>query len=166
MSVSLRRANRASAFMAAIARASGVGPAAGRNTRLTNRPMAFLLRSSPRAAAASGSTGIVTSTVFVIVASVARISPFWKRESSLLVDADDQVAVADLLARHLDLARRVELPQQQRVALPAEKLLDQHRLVRLVDDDVAAADRRLERVDVQEPALLITRLHRIADHVD
>src|SRR4051812_26433852 len=86
--------------------------------------------------------------------------------SSLLVDADDEVALADLGARDAQFAVGVELAQYQGVAVPAHELLDQHRFVLLVDDDVAASDRRLERVDVQQPALLVARLHRIPDHVD
>ena len=44
----------------------GVGPEAGRRTRLTSRPTASRLRASASAAAASGSIGIVTSTVLSI----------------------------------------------------------------------------------------------------
>src|SRR5215813_8967791 len=70
MSASLRPAARASAFSSAIARASGLGPARGRSTRLTRRPTASRLRASARAAAASGSTGMVTSTVSSIRTSL------------------------------------------------------------------------------------------------
>src|ERR1044071_1334015 len=71
--------------------------------------------------------------------------------SPLLVDADDEVAFRTLGARDPQLLLRVQPPQHQGVALPAQELLDQHRLVALVDDDVAAAGRRLERVDVEQP---------------
>src|SRR5690242_5149559 len=68
--------------------------------------------------------------------------------SPLLVDADDEVTLADLGARHTHFLRRVQLLQHQIVALPAQELLDQHRLALLVHDDVASAGRRLERVDM------------------
>src|SRR5205807_4489494 len=107
------------------------------------------------AESAKTSTSSARINGFAHHASVERIQPRREPASPVLVDADDEVDFGDLLARHLDLARRVQLPQQERVLLPAGKLLDQRRLVLFVDDDVAAPDRRLERVDVQQPPLLI-----------
>src|SRR5271166_999745 len=68
--------------------------------------------------------------------------------SAFLIGADDEVAFAHLPARDAQGVGRVELAQHQGIALPADELLDHHRVVRLVDDDVAAARRRLERIDV------------------
>src|SRR5260221_7971736 len=83
-----------------------------------------------------------------------------------LVDADDEVTLLNLVARKPQFLGRVQLPQYQGVALPAEELFDQDGLVLLVDDDIAAAGRWLERVHVQQPALLVARFHAVADHVD
>src|SRR5690242_7438216 len=51
----------------------GLGPERGRSTRLTSRPTAARLRASARVAAASASTGIVTSTVLPIPNSPANL---------------------------------------------------------------------------------------------
>src|SRR5262249_17522886 len=65
---------------------------------------------------------------------------------ALLIGADDEVAFAHLGARDAQILGRVELVQNQGVAVPADELLDQHRIALLIDDDIAAAGRRLERV--------------------
>src|SRR5260370_32780395 len=86
--------------------------------------------------------------------------------STLLIDADNEVAFKDLVARDAQFGGRVQLVQHQSVAVPAHKLFDQYGLTRLVNDDVAAADRRLERVDVQQPPLRVAPLHSVADHIN
>src|ERR1700730_9193246 len=85
--------------------------------------------------------------------------------SALLIGADDEVAFAHLGARDAQILGRIELTPAQGVAVPANELLDQHGVALFVDDDVAAAGRGLERVDVQQPSRLVTRLHAVADHV-
>src|SRR5712692_10209328 len=99
-------------------------------------------------------------------AAGAMTNPRRLGRSPLLVDADDEVAFEDLRARNAQFLGWVELAQHQRIRVPADELLDQHRLALFVDDDVAAAGRRLEWVDVQQPALLVARLHAVADHID
>src|SRR6266550_2712311 len=59
--------------------------------------------------------------------------------SALLIGADDEVAFAHLGARDAQILGRVELVQDQCIAVPADELLDQHSIAFLVDDDVAAA---------------------------
>src|SRR5208282_2163368 len=69
--------------------------------------------------------------------------PARRGASAFLIGADDEVAFAHLVARDAQRVGGVELAQDQGVGLPADKLLDQHRLPLLVNNDVAAAGRRL-----------------------
>src|SRR6201997_1298657 len=100
MSASLRPTARASAFSSAIAWASGLGPARGRSTRLTRRPTASRLRASARAAAASGSTGMVTSTVFSIRTSLDENNSRGGRlHAATAIEADIAAADNDEMVR-------------------------------------------------------------------
>jgi hypothetical protein len=59
------------------------------------------------------------------------------------------MALADLITRNSQSGGGIELAENERIAFPSDKLLDQDRLVLLVDDNVAAARRRFEWIDMQ-----------------
>src|SRR5208337_803686 len=96
---------------------------------------------------------------------LSRPTPGGASLSSLLIDADNQMAFVHLVARNAQGIGGIELTQHERIAVPADKLLDQHGCTFFVDDHIAAARRRLEGVYVEQPTLLVAWLHAVADHV-
>src|SRR5262245_60324181 len=64
----------------------------------------------------------------------------------LLIRADDEVTVAYLVTRNSQGRGGIELTENERIAFPSDKLLDQDRLPLLVDDNIAASRRGFERI--------------------
>jgi hypothetical protein len=86
--------------------------------------------------------------------------------SPFLINANDEMARGDVIACDAHDFLWIKLTQHERVILPANELLDKKGRTVLGDDDIAAADWWLKRVNMEQPSWLIAWREPLTRHID